>query len=194
MEDGFLISSLASGSTVSFDISGIRNAVSLEPSSTFTAKTLTSEDYDIDQITSGISVTMTTTNDLQSVSLSSTSLVHGAQNNVTFTINSPSDLVNGDKLSITFPAQMTVPGTVTCVGVTNLASSLTCTVTGQQVDIELEFSASTILAAGNNFQVTIQTLTNPTSTEPTDDFIVVTKNTNGNNEVFLAFRLPDQYI
>jgi len=49
---------------------------------------------------------------LQLVSLSSTSLINGASNNLSFNISSPSDLVDGDKVRVIFPSQVTLPTTV----------------------------------------------------------------------------------
>lgn len=179
VNNGFESAAFAAGGTISFDVQGVRNPISTEPSGSFTFLTRTSASYSIEQITSGVTVTMTSTTALQLVSISSTSLINGASNNLTFTVNSPSDLVNGNKLSIVFPTQITLPTTVVCVGVTNLAASLTCSKSSQTVDVTLTFSPSTTLAAGTSFSLTIQSITNPTSTQPTDNFGVSIKNTNG---------------
>ena len=179
VDEGFILSSFSAGGTITFDIQGIRNPVSLEATSSFQIKTQTLGSFVIDQITTGRFVIMTSVSPLQSVSLASTSLINGASNNVTFTVNSPSDLINGNILSITFPSQMALPTTLVWVGITNLAPSLTCSNTGQKVDISLIFSADIILLAGNSISVTVQNITNPTTTSPSDDFILLIKNVNG---------------
>lgn len=167
--DGFQSSNFSAGGTISFDIDGILNPRSLQPSSTFTVNTQTSDGFQINQLTSGITVTMTSVSQFNLVSLSSTSLVNSASNNITFTINSPSILIDGDILSITFPSQVTLPSSFTCVGVTNLASSLTCSLSGTVLNITLNFSSSN-LTAGTSFIFTLQSITNPSSTQSTDTF------------------------
>ena len=188
INEGFSTSSFSAGGTIQFDISGVRNPVSLQQSSSFSAITQTSGSYAIDQLTTGITVTMTSTSELQLVSLSSTSLINGASNNLSFNISSPSDLVDGDKVRVIFPSQVTLPTTVSWVGITNLAASLTCSKTSQTIDITLEFSASTILAAGNVFRLRIDSITNPTSTRPTDNLSVSMRNTNGEFIMLIPFR------
>ena len=166
--DGFQSSNF-SGGTISFDIDGILNPRSLQTSSTFLVNTQTSDEFQINQLISGITVTMTSVSQFNLVSLSSTSLVNSASNNITFTINSPSILIDGDILSITFPSQVTLPSSFTCVGVTNLASSLTCSLSGTVLNITLNFSSSN-LTAGTSFIFTLQSITNPSSTRSTDTF------------------------
>lgn len=170
VNSGFELNAFSAGGTLSFDIDGIRNPLSLKPSSSFSVVTQTSGSFAIDQLTSGITVTMTSTRPLQDVSITSSTLVNGASNNIQFVINSPSNLENGHKLSIVFPAQITLPTTVTCVGLTNLNAALTCTKSSQTVEITLNFSPSAGLTGGNNFAFRIDSITNPTSTQPTDDF------------------------
>jgi hypothetical protein len=111
--DGFQSLAFSAGGTIMFDADGITNPVSLQPSSTFTAQTQTSAGYSIDQLTSGIFVTMLTVSNFQSISLSSSSLVNSASNNLTFTFSSSSGLIDGNILSIVFPSQVTLPGTFT---------------------------------------------------------------------------------
>ena len=184
VNNGFELSAFAAGGTISFDIQGIRNPVSLEPSSSFTMVTQTSTSYSIERLNSGITVTMTSTTSLQQVTISSTSLVNGASNNPTFAVNSPSDLSNGQKLTIVFPSQVALSSTVTCVGVTNLASSLTCSKSSQTVEVTLSFTTGSTLSAGNTFSLSIQSITNPSSTKPTDNFGVSVRNTNSKFKVY----------
>jgi hypothetical protein len=111
VNDGFASSSFAAGGTILFDIDGVKNPVSQAPSDSFEVTTKTSGLFDIDELTSGILVVMTSVSPLQTVSILSTSLRNGASNNITFSINSPSDLVNGDIVTIVFPTQITLPST-----------------------------------------------------------------------------------
>ena len=167
--DGFQSSAFAAEGTISFDIDGILNPRSLQPSSTFMVKTQTSDEFLINQLTSDITVTMTSVSQFNLVSISSTSLVNSASNNVTFTINSPSELIDGDILSITFPSQVTLPSSFTFVGMMNLASNLTYNLSGTVLNITLNFSTSP-LTAGTSFIFKLQSITNPSSTQSTDTF------------------------
>jgi hypothetical protein len=98
---------------VQFSIGQIRNPVSLEQSGSFTIKTLTDDDYVIDIITSGVTITMTSVNALSSISITSKSLINGATTDMLFNIVSPSPLKNGDLLLITFPTEVSAPsGTI----------------------------------------------------------------------------------
>lgn len=113
VNNGFQNAAFSSGGTISFDIDGIKNPVSLKPTSTFTAVTRTSASYDIDQLLSGITVTMTSVSQLQSVSLSSSTLINGASNSLSMSVSSPTDLSAGFKLIVVFPSQVTLPSSVT---------------------------------------------------------------------------------
>ncbi|CAI2380785.1 unnamed protein product [Moneuplotes crassus] len=184
VEEGFTTSAFSGGGTISFDIKGIRNPVSTEPTSSFAAKTRTSANYDIDEINSGRFVIMTTVSALQSVTLSSSSLVNGAQNNLRMTVNSPSDLLNGYKLVVTFPTQVELPTTVTCQGVdlpsttNDLATTVTCSKSGNSVTVTLQFTTDARLSAGNSFAVLFQNIKNPTSTSPSDNLVTAINNAN----------------
>ena len=179
INEGFVLSSFAAGGTISFDIEGVRNPVSQEPTSSFSAKTQTSDSFAIDEITTGRLVIMTSVSPLQSVSLSSTSLVNGDTNNLTIEVNSPSDLVNGDILSLTFPSDITLPATVNWVGVTNLDASVSWSTSGNVVRATLDFLSDVILLAGNSFSLTLEGLGNPTTTAPSGNIVVAITNSNG---------------
>lgn len=163
---------------MSFNASSITNPRSTKPSSTFTFSTETSDGYQIEQITSGVTVTMTSVNAFTSISLSSSSLVNSASNNLTFTLLSPSQLIDGDKLSITFPTQVTLPTSFTCTGVTNLDSSLTCSLSSRTLTITMNFTTDTI-TAGTSFSLKLASITNPSSTSPTDTFTFSISTTDG---------------
>lgn len=103
----------AAGSTVAFSASQIQNPVSLQPSSTFAFETQTSGGYTIDTITSGITVTMTSVNNLVSVEIAPESLINAATTNLELKIVASSPLKNGDVLIVTFPSQVKAPsGTI----------------------------------------------------------------------------------
>lgn len=167
--DGFQSEHVAGSETILFDIEGILNPRSLEPSASFSFLTQTSDNYDIQELTSGVTVTMLTVSEFNTVSLSSTSLVNSASTNLTFSMNAPNLLLDEDILTITFPSQLTLGSSPTCEGITNLATSLVCTLSGFELSIELNF-VSDDLVANNGFVFMVTDITNAASTEPSDDF------------------------
>ena len=111
---GYASTSQPAGSTVSFSITQVRNPVSMEPTSSFTISILTGDDYDIDKTSSGVTVTMTSVNEISSVAISPNSLVNAATTNLEISITASSTLKNGDLLRVTFPTQIMAPsGTIT---------------------------------------------------------------------------------
>lgn len=111
---GFSSGSLAANSVVSFSIGSVTNPVSLQPSSTFSISTQTSANDYIDVVTSGVTVTMTSVNEITSASLSPASLINGAVTNIEFSIVASSPLQNNYKLLVTYPTEVTAPsGTIT---------------------------------------------------------------------------------
>ena len=179
VNNGFQTASFTAGGTISFDIDGIFNPISLKPSSTFTVVTKTSASYLIDQLLTGITVTMTSVNQLQSISLSSTSLINGNSNSLSMSISSPTVLSAGFKLVVVFPSQITLPSSVTWVGTQFLSSTLTCTKSSQTITIILSFTSGSTLSSGATFIVRFDTITNPTSTQPTDNFSISITDSSG---------------
>jgi hypothetical protein len=111
INSGFQTAALALGSTVAFSVGNIRNPVSLEQTSSFTIKTLTDDDFNIDQVTSGVTLTMTSVNDINTIEITPESLVNGATTTIEFNIVASSPLQNGDLLLITYPTQVSAPST-----------------------------------------------------------------------------------
>ena len=179
VNNGFQTSAFSSGGTISFDIDGIQNPISLKPTSTFTVVTQLSSSVFIDQLLSGITVTMTSVSQLQSVSLSSTSLVNGASNSLSMSISSPTNLSAGFKLVVVFPSQITLPSSIAWVGTLFLSTSLTWTKSSQTVTVTLSFSSGSTLSSGATFTLRFDSITNPTSTQPTDNFSVTITDSSG---------------
>lgn len=111
---GYSSASRPAGTRVSFSITQVRNPVSLQPTSSFSIRTRTQDDYDIDVVTSGVLVTMAAVNSLTSVEITPESLVNGATTTLEIKIVASSPLKNGDLLRVTFPTQVKTPtGSIT---------------------------------------------------------------------------------
>jgi hypothetical protein len=182
---GFASAALSSGSTVQFSVGSITNPVSLELSSSFQVKTQTSADYDIDSISSGVTIKMTTVNNLTSVSLSPDSLVNQATTNIEFTIISSSPLKNGDKIIVTYPTEVIAPsGSITCTGDIALASSLACQRTSTTpgiITLTMTFNTTTNVDAGELIRFKIKNSVNPPTTMPSSTFGFLIINANNYN-------------
>ena len=185
ISSGYSSSARAAGSTVSFSVGNIRSPVSLQTSSSFAIKTQSVDDYDIDIITSGITVTMASVTDVTSVEILPESLVNGATTNLEVKIVPSSPLKNGDILRMTFPSQLTAPtGTISCVGYNALATSLSCakiSTTPEIIQITMSFPSLSQVSANELLKFTIQQIKNPTTTEPSDTFGFLFTNSNGFN-------------
>ena len=94
---GYTSSSLSAGSTVSFSVGQIDNPIyANHPTSTFQISTFSSTGYNIDTISSGVTVTMTSVNNFNSISIAPDSLINGATTNLEITMAASSPIKDGD--------------------------------------------------------------------------------------------------
>jgi hypothetical protein len=179
---GFTSAALNAGSTVSFRLGGVRNPVSLQVTSSFTIETLTSDDFNIDSINSGVTTTMTIVNQMSSVQILPESLVNSDVNNIRFKIVASSPLQKGDLIKITFPSQVSAPsGTISCSGITALSTTISCTkpsTSPEIIQVVFNFGTSTEIAANELMEFSINSCTNPPTTQTTDTFTFLIQNTN----------------
>lgn len=111
----------------------MRNPMSLKPTVSAIAATSDDGGYSIDNVSTGLTLTMTTINELNSFNISPSSTTNGAVCDYTFTINSESPLRSTDKITFTFPSQITPPLVPSCSDGTNV-SAVTCSVTGTTLE------------------------------------------------------------
>ena len=175
LSNGFTTGDFLSG-TLLFTIEGIQNPRSVQPTSTFSAIIDDSSGNGQYAITSGLTLTMTTPVDFLSISLASGSPNNGAITNYTFSITLSNKLVVGDYVRITFPAEISLStSTPTCNGSTNLASSLTCTLSSSVLDVAIATSSgATELAANTLIVFVIQGVQNPSTLSESSSFQVET--------------------
>ena len=120
---------------------------------------------------------MTTTPELTVYTVTPSSYVTGASSNYKFTLQSTIPQYTGDKVIMTFPADITL-GSLTCTAGTSLVG-VSCSKSGSTVTATFTYSGG-VLAAAQPFDFTISGLTNPPSTKPTDSFtgVAVTDSSN----------------
>lgn len=163
VSNGFASSSFVSGSVV-FDVSaGVRNPRS-------TAQTLSFKVYVNDAdgngqyaIESGKSIQMTTASGFTAASVSSSSSMNGVLSVYTFEVTLSNVIVNGDNIKVVFPTEFGVSSVVNqCVGTQNLASSLICSVQGNNVIITvgLDTGVTQLPAVAGNTSTKISTCCN----------------------------------
>jgi hypothetical protein len=122
LTNGFTSSNFLNG-LLQFTIEGIQNPRSRTPTSTFNVVIYDSNGDSQYSITSGLTVAMSSASDFLSISLSPASQENGAINDYTFFITLSNTVVAGDFIRLTFPSEISVTSP-TCVGTTNLATSL----------------------------------------------------------------------
>ena len=116
---------VTSGTILSFRIGGIRNPISLQPSSSFSILTKTGENYKIDSKSTGITMTMQTPSSITNASISITSKTNGAQTDYSFMLKASSPLEDGNILYIKVPSEVSAPIFPSCRGITsNLSPTL----------------------------------------------------------------------
>ena len=166
-------------------ISGIRNPRS-------TASTLTFKTYIYDSngdgqysYDTGANLAVSSVSDFTDISISRGSTINSAVTTYTFTITLSNVIESSDYYQIVFPNEMIVDSVANqCVGVTNLATSLTCSVTGQNVylKITLEDGVTQLptVAGDTTTQIVfnISDISNPPSLDEssTFEFYVTTQN------------------
>ncbi|CDW73754.1 UNKNOWN [Stylonychia lemnae] len=196
VNDGFKNANFELFTDLKVTISGLKNPRSLQTTGSFTVQTYSSLGDLIDIKTDQMTVTMKDTNVLTTQTVQSNTLVVGSVNYYTFTIASPTPLVNGDKVLIQFPTQLNQPLANTlssCSGVTNLASSLPCSISGPYgVIVTLSFTQT--MTANQAFSFIVRNVANPSSTLQTDLFTAeildsTNEQVNKNNAALDAFRV-----
>ena len=162
---------------LSFTIEGVRNPVSLGVTDSFRFYTTSSAGFTIDAWETGATITMDSVNELERVTLMTSSEVNGAVDTrgYTLSIRTSSPLVDGDILHLWSPSSVTPPPTPVCVWTSLIASSDECEIMGETRNkdtfIELTFSGGR-LDSGTDIVFEIENFTNPISTWPSDNFLV----------------------
>jgi hypothetical protein len=170
---------LASGDpgTYSFTTSGITNAPSTAPSSTFTIQTMLSDQSYLIEQTTTPTVTNTAPGTITSASASADSV--SLSTAVTYTITfTPINYVQGMSMRITLPSELSITsGTNTCTKIKGLIdSSFSCVYTS---------SSRTIVITGQftgpsnpgEVSFTMPSITNPSSYTTTSSFQILTYHT-----------------
>ena len=172
LSNGFNTGDFLSG-LLQFTISGITNPRSLKPSSSFNVYIYDANGNGQYALTSGLTTTMTTASDFRSISISSGSVNNGAYTNYTFSITLSNVIVSGDYARITIPTEIGLSSPV-WTGVSNLATSLTWSLSSGVLDIALATSVGSSLSANSLMIFLVQNMRNPTTLTTSSSFQVQT--------------------
>ncbi|CDW77580.1 UNKNOWN [Stylonychia lemnae] len=168
---GFTTAYTAKTTPFTLTLGNLRNPRTTAVTSSFTITTTDSSDNKIAEASTGITVQMTQVPDITSFAVAQASGVNGAATDYTFTVTSPIPQLSTDKITFTFPTEITVPGSITCATVSNVGA-ISCAVSGSTVTATFTFSGGT-LAASTAFSFKVSSITNPPSTAPTSAFTAV---------------------
>ena len=98
LADAFYSAYTPDGTPIIIELGGMRNPISLKPTVSAIAATSDDDGYSIDNVSTGLTLTMTTINELNSFNVSPSSTTNGDVADYTFTINSESPLRSSDKI------------------------------------------------------------------------------------------------
>ena len=155
----------------------LTNPLSTSESETFQITTYTSKGYSVDEITSGMTVTMTESSNIYNVDILLTSYQNSVMANYTFSISSVVPITEDDYLVITFPPEIELPWEEELIAVfsdsTNLIESISGEVSVEDATVTITFELAddvdeiSVLEA---FKITIGEMTNPNTTAATSEF------------------------
>lgn len=169
----FSSSGVAANTTLTLRISSIfTNPISTEPVSSFSISTYASGGFLIDQLSSGLSVKMTTPADFSSVSVTASSNLNSDVGNYTVNLAQVSQFDGNSKLQVTFPVEIVPQSPVACANLVGVG--LNCTLSGQVVTVSL---GATVTNTG--FGVVISNVRNAPSLRPSSKFGFTTVTSSG---------------
>ena len=165
----FSSAAAAAGSNITLQIiSSLTNPPSTKAVSSFSIQTYDGQGYLIDQLLTGLSITMATAAPFNSLSVSSLSRVNSAITSYTFTFNQPSSMDSGGSIVIVFPTNVVPQSGATCTD--GSSNPLTCTaLTGQSMRITLP-----AIPVNSDFVVKISAVKNGPSLKPSGPFKLTT--------------------
>jgi len=170
VNSGFVNADFPPG-VLTFSVAKMKNPQTTRKSGTFAVGTYTSTGGLYDYLNAGIFVTMTTPNQLYSVTISPNSNVVSAQAELTFFIQPNNPMINNGGVQITSPPEITFPNPPECITAGLITTRVYCNIISGQLNAQVTFAESSTLAT---FGFTLRGVTNPSSTKPTSSFIVVT--------------------
>jgi hypothetical protein len=155
---------------------GFTNPLSLETTDSFILTTYTENGYSIDQISSGLTLTMLETSAIKSVKILLNSYVNAQITTYTFEIVATVPyLSESDHLLISFPTEIGTPESLNCISAdTTVVSAIdSCTYLTnlkRTVDIVMIVNNKDQLDSLESFKISIRTITNPITTRATSNF------------------------
>ncbi|CDW83721.1 UNKNOWN [Stylonychia lemnae] len=168
---GFTTAYTSKTTVFSLTLGNFRNPRSTAVTSSFSITITDSQEYEIAKSASGTNIQMNQVPDITSFAVAQSSGINGAATDYTFTVTTPIRIISTDKITFTFPAEITVPSSITCAAVSNILS-ITCLSTGNTVTAVFQFSGGALVES-TAFSFKISNIINPPSTTPTSAFTSV---------------------
>ena len=165
----FATTTIASGSSFSFNLASVVNPGTTMTTSTFMAHTYTSAGYAIDMKTTGITVQTTTAATISSMVISALNSQISVSTSYTISYLPVVTYPSGAILFVTIPSQF-ILGTVTCTAGT-ISSSATCLINGSTVTVNNGFPSS--VAAASTISFTLNGFTNPSTQLTTSAWVIL---------------------
>jgi len=132
----------------------------------FTISTTDKDGYSIESLSTGITVTMTSTPDITSFTVTPTSKVTGDTTTYLIKVIAALPIISTDKITFTFPSEVTLPSSLSCTASSQI-TSVSCTLSSTQtITSTLTVSGGTV-SAGTTFSFYVNNVQNPPSTKPT---------------------------
>lgn len=154
---------------ITLNIAGLVNHYSLKASESIQLETQDSSGNKIDGSTDNLTVEMTTTREMNSITITPASKINGAINDYRIEVNSVSPMPDGAKFFMTFPVETNLPTSSTCRTYSKLTSVSCAVLSGQQLIATLDFTSNP-LSALTTFSFIVESVTNPPSTVPSSTF------------------------
>ena len=154
-------------------VAGVSNPRSTLATGSFSVTTTDSSDNVIDATTTGMTVTMSSVPDLGSVSVAGTDKTNGASTDYTFDIVPGPTLVDGDYLTIAFPTETTLPGSLSTCEAVAVITTITCQIqVGGAVKVTLSALSGGTATSSQTMKFRIGLVTNPPNTQTSSAFTV----------------------
>ena len=178
VSDIFTSSNIPPNTMLSFSIAGVRNPLSMKPTSSFIIATTTNDDYEIDKISSGKTLTLDTPSDFLNIEIAPGSLQNGASTSYNFKITLRSEHRSSDVLTIIVPSDIIFTSSIQCVAIKSIQAPLNCIKSGQAVSLSILHNTA-VIPAGTLIEFEIADLKNPSAAITTQSFDLFTATAEG---------------
>ena len=158
---------------LTFSVGGCTNPRTTKTSASWQIQTTDSSDNLIDTVTSGITVSMSSSSlsDFTSVGLVATDKTNGASTTYTFSVVPGTTLISTDYITIAFPSEVSLASTIsTCTAVSKLTAVACALESSSTLKATLTTITGGSATSSETVSFTVGAITNPPSTTPSSAF------------------------